>query len=79
MICSGHFSSFAMLIIGTKRIKNIANLGTAVQFGMAVLGGVLSFIMMIAGTFTQISPCVAVFYNLVFLLISLLLPRFQKI
>ena len=79
MICSGHFPSFAMLIIGAKRLKYTANLGTAVQFGMSVLGGTLSLIMMIAGAFSQISPSVAICYNLVFLLISLLIPKFQKI
>ena len=79
MICSGHFPSFAMLIIGAKRLKYTANLGTAVQFGMSVLGGTLSLIMMIAGAFSQISPSVAICYNLIFLLISLLIPKFQKI
>ncbi|MGN1134376.1 MAG: hypothetical protein ACI4RN_07975, partial [Oscillospiraceae bacterium] len=38
MICSGHFPSFAMLIIGAKRLKLISSLGIAIQFGSTVLG-----------------------------------------
>lgn len=79
MICSGHFPSFAMLIIGARRLKYVSNLGVAVQFGMAALGGALSFIMMLAGSFSQITATITMCYNLIFVLFSLLIPKFKRI
>ena len=79
IICSGHFPSFAMLIIGAKRLKMVSNLGIAVQFGAVVLGAVLALIMMITGAFSQITPSVVLCYNLVFVLLTLFIPKIGKI
>lgn len=79
MVCSGHFPSLAMLIIGAKKLKFISNLGIAVQMGAAVLGGVLSLIMMILGAFSQITPSLAICYNLAFVVVTLLIQHLKKI
>ena len=71
MLCSGHFPSFAMLLIGTKRLKQIAALGVAVQAGALALGAGISLIMTILGTFGQLSPTFVIIYNLAFLLVTL--------
>ncbi len=79
MLCSGHFPSFAMLIIGAKRLKFISNLGIAVQLGAAVLGGVLSLIMMLLGSFSQITPSLVICYNLAFAVLTLLIQHIKKV
>lgn len=66
MLCSGHFPSFAMLVIGAKRLKFISHLGIAMQFGATVLGSVLALIMMITGAFAQITPTLVLIYQLIF-------------
>ena len=71
MLCSGHFPSFAMLLIGTKRLKQITALGVAVQAGACVLGAGISLIMTLLGTFGQLSPSFILLYNTVFLFVTL--------
>ena len=71
MLCSGHFPSFAMLILGAKKLKFVSHLGVAMQFGAAVLGAVLSLIMMIMGAFAEINPTLILVYQLVFGLLTL--------
>lgn len=78
LICSGHFPSFAMLIVGMKKLKFVSTLGIAVQFGATVLGAVLSLIMMLTGSFSAITPSIVLCYNLVFVLISMLIPKICK-
>ncbi|MGN1114720.1 MAG: hypothetical protein ACI4RC_06340 [Oscillospiraceae bacterium] len=78
MICSGHFPSFAMLIIGAKRLKLISSLGIAIQFGSTVLGIVLALIMMITGAFSQITPTLILIYQLIFALATYLVQKIKK-
>ena len=73
MLCSGHFPSFAMLITGAKRLKFISQIGIALQFGAAVLGAVLSLIMMISGAFAQVTPTMVLVYQLLFGLVTMLI------
>ena len=70
MLCSGHFPSFAMLILGAKKLKFVSHLGVAMQFGAMVLGAVLSLIMMIMGAFAEINPTLILVYQLVFGLLT---------
>ncbi len=79
MLCSGHFPSFAMLITGAKKLKFISNLGIAVQMGATVLGGVLALIMTLLGAFAQITPSLVIFYNLAFVLLTLIIQHIKKI
>ncbi len=78
MLCSGHFPSFAMLLIGTKRLKQISALGVAIQAGGCVLGLCISLVMTLLGTFGQLTPSFIIIYNLAFLLITLASQR-QKV
>ena len=71
MLCSGHFPSFAMLLIGTKNLKQITALGVAIQAGAAVLGAGIALVMTLLGTFGQINPTFALVYNLIFMLVTL--------
>ena len=78
MLCSGHFPSFAMLLIGTKRLKQISALGVAIQAGGCVLGLCIALVMTLLGTFGQLTPSFIIIYNLAFLLITLASQR-QKV
>lgn len=72
MLCSGHFPSFAMLLIGTKRLKQIASLGVAIQAGALALGVGIAIVMTLLGTFGQLTPTFVLLYNLGFLAVTLL-------
>lgn len=78
MLCSGHFPSFAMLVIGAKRLKIVSNLGIALQFGASALGAILAFIMMVTGAFTQITPSLVLGYQLAFGVITMLVQNLSK-
>lgn len=79
MLCSGHFKSLAMLVVGAKRIKATSGFGIAIQFGGIVLAAVISLIVMLTGAFSQLTPSVVLAYNLVFALISYLFLRKKNI
>ncbi|MBQ9375244.1 MAG: hypothetical protein IJU04_02770 [Ruminococcus sp.] len=66
MLCSGHFPSFAMLIIGAKRLKVVSHLGVAMQFGSLALGALMALVMMLMGSFTQITASLFIIYQLIF-------------
>ncbi|MBQ8108412.1 MAG: hypothetical protein IJ129_06680, partial [Ruminococcus sp.] len=79
MLCGGHFPSFAMLIIGVKRIKSAAQLGLAMQVGSIALGALICIASVMIGSFSQITPTLVVAYNIVFSLISLVTLSIRKI
>jgi Cu+-exporting ATPase len=79
MFCSGHLPSFSMLLVAAKRIKFAANIGVALQYGAMILGIVISVIMMVTGSFEQITPTIAVVYNLAFLLLTHIIQSIKKI
>ena len=79
MLCSGHFTSFAMLMVGAKRIKSAAYFGVAIQMGAIVLAAIISLASMLLGTFSQITPSVVIAYNLMFTAVSLLVLSNKKI
>jgi Cu+-exporting ATPase len=79
MFCSGHLPSFSMLLIAAKRLKFVCNLGIAVQYGAMILGIVISVIMMLTGSFAQITPTIVIIYNLAFLLLTYLMQSMRKI
>ena len=79
VICSGHFQSLAMLILGAKRLKSAADLGVAFQFGGAVMGAFLCLIMSITGSFSQISASAVLGYNMLLVLVALLVNKIKKV
>jgi len=79
MLCGGHFTSFAMLIVAAKRIKASAQFGVTIQLGAVILGAVIAAVSMILGSFSQITPSVVVAYNIAFAAVSLLVLNGKKI
>ncbi len=79
VICSGHFQSLAMLILGAKRLKAAADLGIAFQFGGVVMGALLCLIMSVTGSFSQITASAVLGYNLLLVLVALLVNKVKKV
>ena len=79
MLCSGHFPSFAMLILGAKKLKFVSQLGIAMQFGATILGIILALIMMITGAFAQITPTFVFGYQALFGLFTLFIQKIKKL
>lgn len=79
MLCSGHFPSFAMLVIGAKRLKFTANLGASVMYGATILAGLIALIMMLAGSFIQLTPTLVLVYNLVVTGAALLVQHIKRL
>ncbi len=79
MLCSGHFPSFAMLIVGAKNLKTVSNLGIAIQVGSTVLGAAICLIMTLLGSFSQITPSLVICYNLAFTALTLIVQNVKKI
>lgn len=71
MIYSGHFSSLAMLLIGTKRLQKSAIVGVAIQTLSAVLGVILAVVLALVGIFSEVLGATAIIaYIMVFVLIT---------
>ncbi|WP_051540192.1 hypothetical protein [Ruminococcus sp. FC2018] len=79
VVCSGHFQSLAMLILGAKKLKNAADLGVAFQFGGMAMGALLCLIMSITGAFAQISASAVLGYNLLMVIVAMIVQQFKKI
>lgn len=79
MMCSGHFTSLATLICGTKTIQMLATLGIMITFTSAILGGIISLIMAVLGNFGQLSASVLLCYNLIWIGITLLIQQTKKL
>jgi Cu+-exporting ATPase len=79
MLCSGHFPSFAMLVIGAKRLKFTADLGASVMYGATILAALIALIMMLAGSFVQLTPTLVIVYNLIVTGVALLIQHIKKL
>ncbi|MCD8095412.1 MAG: hypothetical protein LUE12_04715 [Ruminococcus sp.] len=79
LFCSGHLPTFAMMLVAAKKVKYSVNIGIAVQYGSMILGIILCIIMMVTGTFSQITPTIVTIYNLVFMLLMYLLQSIKKL
>lgn len=79
MLCSGHFPSFAMLVIGAKRLKFTTKLGASVMYGATILAGLIALIMMLAGSFVQLTPTLVLVYNLVVTGAALLVQHIKRL
>jgi Cu+-exporting ATPase len=79
MLCSGHFPSFAMLVVGAKRLKSVAHFGIAVQIGAVVLGIIIALMSVVTGVFSQLTATVVLLYNLIFVLVTMLTLKAKNI
>lgn len=79
MIYSGHFSSLAMLLSGTKKLLKSATVGVAIQTLSALLGVVLAVVMALVGTFSGIlTGTVVLVYNIMFAIITAITQSVSK-
>lgn len=83
MACSGKFSSFAQLIIGTKVVHSAAVLGLIFQTVSVILGFILSIMLIISKAFEfnyiYMSASALVIYNLACTLLTYLAVSSKKI
>ena len=68
-----------MLVIGAKRLKFTAKLGASVMYGATILAGLIAFIMMLAGSFVQLTPTLVLVYNLVVTGAALLVQHIKRL
>ena len=79
MVYSGHFSSLAMLLIGTKRLQRSTAVGIGIQLLSAILGVILSVVFALIGIFTGVlSGSTVIAYTLIFVLITVIVQAVQK-
>lgn len=79
VICSGHFQSLAMLVLGAKRLKAASDLGIAFQFGGVAMAALLCLIMGLTGSFSQISATAVLGYNLLLVVVAVLVNKFKRV
>lgn len=79
MLCSGHFQSLAMLICKAKNIQLLSFVGITLQLASAILGGVIALIMVLLGSFSQLTASVVLCYNLVWLAVTLVAQQIKRI
>lgn len=72
MLCSGHFPSFAMLINGAKKLQKISNGGVLIQVASAMLGALISLVMIVFGSFSSLTATTVIMYNLAWLALTLI-------
>ena len=79
MVYSGHFSSLAMLLIGTKRLQRSTAVGIGIQLLSAILGVILSVVFALIGIFTGVlSGSTVIAYTLIFVIITVIVQAVQK-
>ena len=78
MFCSGDVSAFALLIAEARRVKLAANLGIAIQYGQMILGGLITVLMMLSGSFGLITPTLSIVFGLVFFAATLLVQKIKS-
>lgn len=79
LACIGRFPSFASLIVGTKRLRRVVNMGLSIQAASGILGIILSIVLMAISSFGQLSGTVVLLYNLIWAGITVLLQSIRKV
>lgn len=79
MACSGRFTSFMQLIMGTKSIRKTVGIGVAVQSASTLLGFILVAINSILNAFSEITPIKVFCYQLICTAITALIVKIRKI
>lgn len=79
MIYSGHFSSLAMLITGTKRLQRASAVGVGIQLLSGILGVILSVVFALIGIFVNaLSSSTVIAYILLFAVITAVTQALAK-
>jgi len=79
MACSGRFTSFMQLIMGTKAIRKTVTFGIALQFATALLGFILVAMNSILNSFDTITPTHIFLYQLISTLVIALAVKIKKV
>ncbi|MGN0613896.1 MAG: hypothetical protein ACI4JB_08360 [Porcipelethomonas sp.] len=79
MACSGRFTSFMQLIMGTKAIKKTVGIGLVIQSAAALLGFVLVAMNSVLNAFSAISPGMIFMYQLGCTLLTAIIVKIRKI
>ncbi len=79
MACSGRFTSFMNLIMGTKSIRKTVAMGITLQFAAALLGFVLVAMNSVLNAFDTITPAVIFVYQLISTILISLVMKFRKV
>lgn len=78
LVCMGRFSSFASLIIGSKRMRGTASLGVSIQVAAAIVGVIMAIALTLLSSFDQLSTTAFLLYNLAWAGITVILQAFRK-
>ena len=79
MACSGRFTSFIQLIMGTKQIRKTVAIGITLQLAAALLGFVLVAMNSVLNAFTAITPSMIFLYQLGVTILITLVMKFRKV
>ena len=79
MACSGRFTSFMQLIMGTKAIRKTVSFGITLQFATALLGFILVAMNSILNSFDTITPATVFIYQLISTLIIAFAVKIKKV
>ena len=79
MACSGKFTSFVQLIMGTKSIRKTVAAGVAIQSASALLGMIIIALNCIMGAASELSAAMVLAYNAICTVITVLAVKIRKI
>ena len=79
LLCSGRFTSFAMVVSGAKRLYKTSVLGIGFMLLSSVVGGIIALVMAILSSFSQLNCITVLLYNLIWLIITLSIEAYRKI
>lgn len=79
MACSGRFSTFMQLIMGTKHIRKTVSMGMTLQFTAMLLGFVLVAMNSILNAFSSISPLIILGYQLAVTILIAIVAKCGKV
>ncbi|MGN1481896.1 hypothetical protein [Porcipelethomonas sp.] len=79
MACSGKFTSFVQLIMGTKSIRKTVAAGVAIQSASVLLGIIIVVLNCIMGAVSELSASMVLAYNAICTIITVLAVKIRKI
>lgn len=79
MACSGKFTSFVQLLLGTKSIRKTVSAGVILQSVSALLGLGLVSLHCLLGAFADLSPSWLLIYNLICTALTAIIVSVRKV
>ncbi len=79
LLCSGKFSTFAMLLTGTRRIQKTSALGLTIQMTATILGFIICAAYAVLASLGELSCTLAVLYNVIWTLIICSVQAIKKL